>query len=157
MSLHLFFLLEKYIWCFPPILRSLSNHVRLVPASFFFFFFFFGLFRAAPVAYGGSQARGWIGAKLPAYTTATAMPDPSCNFDLCHSSQQCLILNPLREARDGTFVLMDTSQVHYHWATMGTPIICVFKAPFLTLPSSIYILCLHRHSLVHAFIHVTNT
>ena len=29
---------------------------------FFPFFFFFGLFRAAPVAYGGSQARGPIGA-----------------------------------------------------------------------------------------------
>ena len=28
---------------------------------FFFLFFFFGLFRAAPAAYGGSQARGWIG------------------------------------------------------------------------------------------------
>ena len=26
----------------------------------FFFFFFFGLFTAAPVAHGGSQARGWI-------------------------------------------------------------------------------------------------
>ena len=26
------------------------------------FFFFFGLFRAAPTAYGGSQARGVIGA-----------------------------------------------------------------------------------------------
>ena len=27
-----------------------------------FFFFFFGLFRAAPMTYGGSQARGLIGA-----------------------------------------------------------------------------------------------
>ena len=31
--------------------------------------------RAAPAAYGGSQARGWI--RAVAYTTATAMPDPS--------------------------------------------------------------------------------
>ena len=30
--------------------------------SFSFFFFFFGLFRVAPMAYGGSQARGSIGA-----------------------------------------------------------------------------------------------
>ena len=29
---------------------------------FFFFFFFFGLFRAAFMAYGGSQARGPMGA-----------------------------------------------------------------------------------------------
>ena len=59
------------------------------------FFFFFGLFVffvvvvvvvvaiswAAPVAYGGSQARGLIGAVAPAYTRATATQDPSqvCN------------------------------------------------------------------------------
>ena len=30
--------------------------------SFFLFFFFFSLFRAAPMAYGGTQARDWIGA-----------------------------------------------------------------------------------------------
>ena len=41
--------------------------------SFFFSFFFsFCLFRAAPAAYGSSQARGQIGTAMPAYTTATA-------------------------------------------------------------------------------------
>ena len=30
--------------------------------AFFFFFFFFGLFGATPAAYGGSQAKGLIGA-----------------------------------------------------------------------------------------------
>jgi len=54
------------------------------------------------------------------YTTAIATPDLSCICDLHHSSQQCQILNPLSEARDWTYILMDTSQVHYHWATMGT-------------------------------------
>ena len=38
--------------------------------------------------------------QLPAYTTATAMPDLSHVFDLPHSSQHCQILNPLSEARD---------------------------------------------------------
>ena len=57
-------------------------------------FFFFCLFRAAPEAYEGSQARGLI--------RATAMPDLSLIFDLHHSSQQCQILSPLSEARDGT-------------------------------------------------------
>ena len=33
-------------------------------------FFFFGLFRAAPTAYGGSQARGQNGAVAATYTTA---------------------------------------------------------------------------------------
>ena len=38
--------------------------------------------------------------KLLPYTTATAMRDPSCICDLHHSSEQCLILNPLSEAWD---------------------------------------------------------
>ena len=37
--------------------------------------------------------------QLPAYTTATVMPDPSCICNQHHISQQCCILNPLREAR----------------------------------------------------------
>ena len=41
------------------------------------FFFFFGLFGAVPAAYGSS----WAGVKselqLPAYATATAIPDPT--------------------------------------------------------------------------------
>ena len=52
--------------------------------------------------------------QLPAYATATAMPDPSSVCDLHHSSWQCLILNPMNEARDRICVLMDTSQVLYH-------------------------------------------
>ena len=39
------------------------------------FFSFFCLFRAAPVAHGGSQARGQSELQPAAYTTATAMPD----------------------------------------------------------------------------------
>ena len=45
-------------------------------------------FRAAPVAYGSSQARGQIRAVAAAYATATAMPDPGCVCDLHHSSWQ---------------------------------------------------------------------
>ena len=43
----------------------------------------------------------------PAYTTATAMRDPSRVCDLHHNSGQRRILNPLGEARDRTHVLMD--------------------------------------------------
>ena len=60
----------------------------------FFLFFIFCLFvfsGAAPVAYGGSQARGLIGAVAAG---------------LRHSSWQCQILNPLCEARDQTWNLM---------------------------------------------------
>ena len=40
--------------------------------------------------------------QLPAYATATATRDLTCNWDLHNSSWQCQILNPLSKARDGT-------------------------------------------------------
>ena len=46
--------------------------------------------------------------QLPAYTTATAMPDLS--ITTAHGNVG--ILNPLSGARDQNHVLMDTSQVH---------------------------------------------
>ena len=64
--------------------------------SFFLSFFPFLLFRAAPVAYGGSQVRERIGAAAAG---------------LHHSSQQRRILDPLNEARDRTCVLMDAHQI----------------------------------------------
>ena len=51
--------------------------------------------------------------QLSAYTTATAMQDPSLVCNLYHSSQQRQIFNPLSGARDPTRILTDTSQVHY--------------------------------------------
>ena len=58
--------------------------------------------------------------QLPAYTTATAMRDSSCNCNLHHSSWECQTLNPLSETRDQTHILKDTSQVCYRWAMTGT-------------------------------------
>ena len=49
--------------------------------------------------------------QLPPYTTAPATWDPSHVCDLYHRSRQRWILNPRREARDRTCVLMDTSRV----------------------------------------------
>ena len=54
------------------------------------------LFRAAPAAYGGSQARGGIGA------AAANLP---------HSSRQRRIHKPLNEAREPTLILKDTGGV----------------------------------------------
>ena len=88
--------------------------------NFFFLSFFFCPYMAAPVAYGGSQPRGLIGVLLPAYTTATATPDPTCVCDLYHSSGQHRILNPLSEVRDQTHNLMVPSRIHFCRATMGT-------------------------------------
>ena len=51
--------------------------------------------------------------QLPAYTTATAIPDPSCHLQrVYHGSQHCWILNQLSKARDQTRILMDASWVH---------------------------------------------
>ena len=49
------------------------------------------------------------------------MPDLNCICGLHYSSRQQWILNPLSEARDWTHILVNTSRVCYHWATMGTP------------------------------------
>ena len=89
---------------------------------------------AAPAAYRRSQARDRIRAlQLLAYTTATAMWDLSRICDLNHSSWHCWILNPLSEARDWTWVLMDTSHVHFCGATMGTPLCYIINVVIMRL------------------------
>ena len=60
--------------------------------------------------------------QLPAYATATAMPDPNHICNLNSNSQQCWILNLLSKARDQAHVLMDTSRIRYLWATRGMSI-----------------------------------
>ena len=51
-----------------------------------------------------------LGVKLErqAYPTATATLDPGGICDLCCSSWQHWILNPLSKARDRTYILMET-------------------------------------------------
>ena len=51
--------------------------------------------------------------QLPAYTTATASPDPSHIYNLHHRSLQHRIPDPLNEARDWTHVLMDSFPLHH--------------------------------------------
>ena len=63
--------------------------------------------------------------ELQLQATATAMLDPSCVFNLHHSSQQHWILNPLREARDQTCNLMVPSWIHFRCAMTGTPIVMI--------------------------------
>ena len=53
--------------------------------------------------------------QLPAYTTATAMQDPSRLCDLHPSSPQRRILKPPSEARDRTRNLMVPSWIHFLW------------------------------------------
>ena len=72
-------------------ITALSKCLHLTLSSSCFLF----SFTATPEAYGRSWARGRIGAAAEAYTTVTATPDPICICNLCHSLQQCQILNPL--------------------------------------------------------------
>ena len=58
--------------------------------------------------------------QLPAYVTATATQDLSLICNPHYSSWHRQILNPLSEARDRTYVLVETSWVNC-WAMKGTP------------------------------------
>ena len=51
--------------------------------------------------------------QLLAYTTAIATQDLNHIHDLHHSSEQRWILKPPSEAKDRTWILIDTSQVPY--------------------------------------------
>ena len=102
----------------PEAAPSLLAKLRLTPALpslsisgflclFFSFLFFLGLSqRHMGVPRPGVKSE----LQLPAYTTAPATWDPSHICNLHHSSRQRLILNPLREARDRTHILMDPSR-----------------------------------------------
>ena len=70
----------------PPPLLPAPSHLERQPSLHWVLGFFLLLFRAAPMAYGNSQARGGIGAGAAAYTSATATQDLNRIFDLHHSS-----------------------------------------------------------------------
>ena len=79
--------------------------------------------------------------QLPAYTTATEMPDLSHVCDLHHSSQQHQILNPLGEARDRTHNLTVPSQMCFHCATTELPccfIVVVIVVVVLFFPDLVF-------------------
>ena len=74
--------------------------------------------------------------QLSAYTTATALQDPSPICDLHRSFWQHRILNPLSGARDGTRNLMVTSWICFPFTTTGTPIFEIFHMKTLKKRSS---------------------
>ena len=81
-----------------------------------FFFYLFLFFRAAPMAYGGSHARGLIRATAAGLRYSHNTRSESRVCDLYHSSRQHQILNPLSEARGRTCNLMVPSRTCFHCA-----------------------------------------
>ena len=89
--------------------------------KYIYIYFVFCLFKAAPAAYGGSQARDLIRATAASLCQSHGRPDPSHICNPHHSSRQCQILNPLIEARDRTCNLMIPSRICFHCPTDRTP------------------------------------
>ena len=77
--------------------------------------FFFGHFRAAPAAYGSSQARSRI--RAAAASLRHSHSNVGSKLPLWPTPQ----LEALWVGQGLNLLLMDTSWVHYHWAMTGTP------------------------------------
>ena len=93
------------------------------PIPFPSFFFFFLLFvKAALTAYGGSQARGRIGATASGLRNRHSNARSNRACDLHQSAWQHRILNPLSEARDRTQNLTVPSRIRFCCARTGTPL-----------------------------------
>ena len=101
------------------------SFVTLSPAffiyRFLFLFYFFVLLGTCPWHMEIPRLKVESELYLPAYDTTAATPDLSCICDLHHSAWKCRILYPLSKTRDQTRILMDTSQIHFCWATTGMP------------------------------------
>ena len=109
-----------------------SESIELGKMRNFIYFLCFIFFRVTPAAYGGSQARGWMGATAAglhhSHSSAGSGPCLQPTPQL-----KCWILNPLSKGRDWTCILMDTSWVCYCWVTMGTPYNRAFKQKLFLL------------------------
>ena len=106
--------------------------------NFLFYLFYFCILGPQVWHMKISRLRVKLELQLPVYTTATAMQDLSCVFDLYHSSQQHWILNPLSEARDWTCVLMDISWHLQPSDPKWTPVFDFLKKFFIVVDLQYY-------------------
>ena len=83
-------------------------------------YYYFFLFRASPVVYGSSWAKGWIIAAAAGLSHSHSNARSELHLWLHQSWWQCWIPDPLSEVKDGTQNLMDTSWVLNPWGTIGS-------------------------------------
>ena len=104
---------------------------------FIYLFIYLFVFLGPHPRHVSSQARGRVGAAAA-----------GLHHSHSHVGSELLLWFTPQFARDWTGVLRDTSQVHYHWATTGTPLSHIFLLfdfsilffYFLFLPESHFIL-----------------
>ena len=107
---------SRHIWNIPDL--SICSFIFFsLFLSFFLSFFFFFPSQGCTQAHGSSQAEGLeVGGQIKTATASlhhSHSPTRSkLHLQTNHNSRQCQILNPLREARDQTHILVDTSWVH---------------------------------------------
>ena len=129
-SLHLHHL--QWTWhSISVFLACISLIIHIVKHRFIPLCTFFCLFRAAPTAHGGSQARHPIRATAAGlqHSHSHAGSEPH-ETHTTHSSRQCWILNLLSEARDQTCFLMDTGRIYLHCNTTASPATFSFDSAF---------------------------
>ena len=120
-------------------LKILSSNL-----AFLFCFILFA-FQATATVYGSSQARGWIEALATDLCHSHSNTESKCICDYTTVHHNTRWFNPLSKARDWTCVLMGTSQVHYYWATTGTPILLLFYLGYFSFLRNM--MCLRTKSL----------
>ena len=94
---------------------------------FYFLKYFVLLFMATLMVYGGSQARGLIGATTAGHSHSNTGSKP--HLRPTHSSQKRKILNPLSKTRDWTCNLIVPSWICFCYTMKGTPVHSFLKSP----------------------------
>ena len=122
-AIYLSYLIKQYVhWWNLSVKRKITVSIKFFCSFVYLFFAFLGpCSRHMEVPRLGVESE----LQLPTYATATATWDPSCIWDLHHSSWQCHIPDALSKARDQAHTLLNASQIHFHCITMGTP--CFYK------------------------------
>ena len=127
-------LLPESVFLFMEPKNELGEHRGSKQASLFVCLFLF--FRAILVVYGGSQARGPIGAVAAGLHHCHTTWDLSHVCNRHHSSRQHRIFNPLNKARDRTRTMIP------RWTVSAAPRWNSLKAEFFLKKICFYVLIL---------------